>query len=63
MSFRINALVNNLSDIDFKHLWQEFSGKYLRLLKQKWEYPYEYMDSFKNFLMINYLTDAYYLVL
>ena len=45
----LDALVNNLSGSDFKHLSQEFRGKFLKLVKQKREYPYEYMDSFKKF--------------
>ena len=31
---------------DFKHLSEEFSGHLLELVKQKGEYPDEYMDSF-----------------
>ena len=36
-------------DNDFKHLLREFGGEFLRLLKHKGVYPYEYMDSFKKF--------------
>ena len=39
----------NLSDKDFKYLSEEFSGKKLKLVKQKGVYPYEYMNSFKRF--------------
>ena len=49
MNSSIDALVNNLSDNDFKYLSQEFSGDLLELVKQKEVYPYEYMDSFKMF--------------
>ena len=49
MNCSLHALVKNLSDNDFKYLSQEFSGEQLKLLKQKGVYPYEYMDSFKNF--------------
>ena len=45
----LDTLVKNLSDNDFKYLSQEFSGKQLKLIKQKGVSPYEYMDSFKNF--------------
>ena len=38
-----------MSDDNFKYLTQEFSSKYLELLKQKYAYPYECMDSFKRF--------------
>ena len=34
---------------DFKYLSEEFSGEYLRLVKEKGGYPCEYMDSFKTF--------------
>ena len=44
-----NSLVKNLSDNDFKYLSEKFSGEFLRLVKQKGVYSYEYMDSFKNF--------------
>ena len=45
----VDALVKNLSDNDCKYLSQEFEGKYLKLVKQKEVYPYEYVDSFKKF--------------
>ena len=34
---------------DFKYLSEEFSSEYLRLVKEKEVYPYEYMNSFKRF--------------
>ena len=49
MNSSLDALVNNLSDNDFKFLSQEFSGDLLELVKQKGVYPYENMDSFKKF--------------
>ena len=49
MNSSLDALVKNLSEIDFKYLSQEFSGDLLELVKQKGVYPYEYMDSFKKF--------------
>ena len=49
MNSSLDALVKNLSDDDFKHLSQEFSGEFLKLVKQKRLYPYEYMESFKKF--------------
>ena len=38
-----------MSDNGFKYLSEEFSGEYLKLVKQKGAYPYEYMDSFEMF--------------
>ena len=38
-----------MPDNDFKYLSEEFSGEFLKLVKQKGVYPYEYMNSFKNF--------------
>ena len=49
MNFSLDTLLNNLSGNGFKYLSQEFSGYLLELLKQKWVYPYEYLDSFKIF--------------
>ena len=45
----LDSLVKNLSDSDLKYLSVEFSDEFLRLVKQKKVYPYEYMDSFKKF--------------
>ena len=49
MNSSLEKLVKNLSDNDFKYLVEEFVSKTLELLKQKDDYPYEYMDSFKRF--------------
>ena len=49
MNFSLDTLGNNLSGNGFKYLSQEFSDYLLELLKQKWVYPYEYLDSFKIF--------------
>ena len=46
----LDALVKNLSKIDFKYLSQKFSGDLLKLVKQKEVYSYEYMDSSEKFL-------------
>ena len=40
MNSSLDALVKNLSNNDFKHLSQEFSGNLLELLTQKGVYPY-----------------------
>ena len=42
-------LVKNLSDEDFKYLLEEFGSQNLELLKQKGDYPDEYMNSFERF--------------
>ena len=42
-------MVKNLSDNDLKNLPKEFSGAFLKLVKEKGVHPYEYMDSFKKF--------------
>ena len=49
MNFSLDSVVKNLSDNDFKYLSEEFSGEFLKLVKQKGVYPYKYMDSFKKF--------------
>ena len=58
MNFSLHSLVKNLSDNDFKYLSEELSGKFLKQVKQKVVYPYEYMDSFKRFSE-NKLPDRY----
>ena len=45
----LDSLIKNLPDNDFRYLSEEFRGEYLEPVKQKGVYPYEYMDSFKNF--------------
>ena len=49
MNSSLDSLVKNLSDNDFKYLSGEFRSEFLKLVKQKGVYPYEYMDSFKKF--------------
>ena len=49
MNFSLDSIVKNLSDHDFVCLSQEFSGKFLKLVKQKGVYPYEYMVIFQTF--------------
>ena len=49
MNCSLGLLVNNLTDNDFKYLPKEFNGDLLKLVKEKGMYPYEYMNSFKNF--------------
>ena len=49
MNSRLEKLVKNLSDNDFKYLTQQFGSKNLEHLKQKDDYPYEYLNSFKKF--------------
>ena len=48
MNSSLDSLVKNLSDNDFKYLSEEFSGEFLKLVKQKGMYPYEYIDSFNE---------------
>ena len=49
MNSSLDSLVKNLSDNDFKYLSEKFSCEFLKLVKQKGVYPYEYMGSFKRF--------------
>ena len=49
MTSSIDKLVKNFSDEDFKYLIEKFGSENLELLKQKGDYPYEYMNSFKRF--------------
>ena len=43
----LDSLVTNLSDNNFGSLSEEFSGEFLRIVKEKGVYPYEYMGSFE----------------
>ena len=49
MNSSLDSLVKNLVNKDFKYLSEEFSGRFLEVVKEKGIYPYEYMDSFKKF--------------
>ena len=49
MNSSLDSLNKNLSNHDFKYLSEEFSGEFLRLVKQKAVYSYEYMSSFSKF--------------
>ena len=57
MNSSIDKLVKNLSDEDFKYLVEEFGSKNLELLKQKGDYPYEYMNSLKDLMKKNCLLE------
>ena len=49
MNSSLDKLVKNLSDEDFKYLVEKFGSENLELLKQKSDYPFEYMNSFERF--------------
>ena len=49
MNSGLDKLVKKLSDEDFKYLVEGFGSENLELLKQKGDYPYEYMNSFERF--------------
>ena len=49
MNSSMQTLVKNLSDNDFKFWSQEVVGGFLKRVKPKDVYPYEYMGSFKKF--------------
>ena len=60
MNSSLDELVKNLSDEDFKYLVEEFGPKNLELLKQKGDYPYEYMNSFGRFNGEKLLAKKYF---
>ena len=49
MNSSLDKLVKHLSDKDFMYLVEEFVPENLELLKQKGDYPYEYMNNFERF--------------
>ena len=57
MNSSLDKLVKNLSDEDFKYLVEEFGSENLELLKQKCDYPCEYMKSFERFNEKNCLLE------
>ena len=48
MNSSLDSLVKNLMSEYFKYLSEEFSGEYLKLVKEKGVYPYEYINGFKK---------------
>ena len=42
----LDTLAGNLKDNDFKHLLSEFPEDKLDLLRKKYSYPYEWVDSY-----------------
>ena len=49
MNSSLDKLGKNLSNEDFEYLVEEFFSENLELLKQKGDYPYDYMNSFDRF--------------
>ena len=48
MASSLDALVNNLSEDDFKNLEKYFTPEEVKLLKQKGFFPYDYLDSIEK---------------
>ena len=57
MKSSLDSLVRNLIDEDFKHLSEDYSSELLELEKEKRVHPYEYMNSFKYLMKINYIIN------
>ena len=49
MNSSLDKFIKNLADEDFKYSVEEFGSKNLELLKQKNDFPHEYMNSFQRF--------------
>ena len=62
MNSSLDKLVKSLSDEDFKYLVEEFGSENLELLKQKGDYPYEYMTALKDLMNKNCLLENISLV-
>ena len=45
----LDSLASNLNDEDFKYLVSEFGIGKLEILKRKYAYPYEWVDSYEKF--------------
>ena len=59
----LDKLVKKLSDEDLKYLVEEFGPENLELLKQKGDYPYEYMNNFERFNEKNCLLEKIFTAL
>ena len=53
----------NLGKDDFKYLSQEFDRNILNLVKEKGNYPYEYISSFSKFSFEKSSTKKSFIVL
>ena len=62
MNSSLDALAKNLSETDFEHLSQKFSGSLLRLIKQKEFIHMNIWAVLKNVLKINYLIGVNFIV-
>ena len=62
MNSLLNKLVNNLLNKDSKYLVEEFVSENLKLLKQKGDYPYEYITVLKGLMKKNYRLENIFLV-
>ena len=62
MNSLLNKLVNNLLDKDSKYLVEEFVSENLKLLKQKGDYPYEYITVLKGLMKKSYRLENIFLV-
>ena len=49
MNSSLDKFIKNLADEDLKYSIEEFGSKNLELLKQKNDFPHEYMNSFQRF--------------
>ena len=63
MNSSLDKLIKNLPNEDFKYLVEEFGSANLELLKQKWAYLYQYINSFEKFNEENYLLENIFIAL
>ena len=62
MNSSLDKLVNDLLDEDFKYLVEEFGFENLKLLKQKGNYPYDYITVLKGLMKKNNRLENIFLV-
>ena len=53
MSMSLDKLVSNLPKEDLKYTSEEFTGDKLSLMSQKGMHPYDYMDCFEKFNLMD----------
>lgn len=58
----IEKLVQNFSYADLKYLLEKSSPEQLELVKREGMYPYDYVESLKDFMKLNYLIKASFMI-
>ena len=58
----IEKLVQNFSYADLKYLLEKSNPEQLELVKREGMYPYDYVESLKDFMKLKYLIKASFMI-